>query len=94
MGKRKKIKGYVELIYSGDNPLELQGEDISTNGIGVIVPLEHPAVDNIRKYFSQTATIKHPRLAEPMPGILHRVIKDSGDRLKWLYSFNRKAQIK
>ncbi len=92
MGKRKKIKGYVELVYSGEAPLELQGEDISTNGIAVIVPLEHRAVDKIRQYFQKVATISHSRLSEPIPGVLHRVEKISKNKLKWIYSFNRKAK--
>ncbi|MGM0380629.1 MAG: hypothetical protein ACQEP7_01445 [bacterium] len=92
MGKRKKLKGYVEVIYSGEKPLEFQAEDVSTNAIGIIVPLDHRVVDNIRKFFRKTATLKHPRLPNSVTGRLNRIAKVPGDRLKWLFSLNRKLK--
>lgn len=90
MGERKKIKGYAEIIYSGEKPLEFEAEDLSSNAIGVIVPMDHYAVENVRKYFQQVATIKHPRIPQTIPGVLNRIKRISDSKLKWLFSFNRK----
>jgi len=92
MGKRKKIRGAAEFIYSGKKTFELEADDISVNAIGVLIPLDHHVIDDIRTYFSQVATIKHPRLPESVPGVLHRVEKVSGNKLKMLFSFNRKIR--
>lgn len=93
MGKRKIIDGDVIFRLPSGGPYRLRGRDLSYNAIAVTVPLDSEAVDDIRFFFSEIATIDHPALQTTAEGRLYKVQRIHPDTLKWLFTFLRKQKI-
>lgn len=101
MGPRRKIGGYVTLIYpdrdGNQQSQECRALDLSANALSVRVPRDHPVFDQFHRLFTNRVQLSHPvlpdRTSRGVPAFLCRVDRMSRDQSRWVFFFSRKISL-